>query len=250
MKRHEARNISLVANVSRDVLCKRFTAQREVQANALEAAALRLTKLQRSSWHAIAWEKHNAAPEGVRCTRAAPIHARMPATGGPPMPATCGPPKPATGGHPMPATDGHLVTAATSPSSSSVSTSSVLKRRSSTMTSSEQTYPSCIEGEPGHRQSPLRASHKRQLRASRKRQLRASHRRQLSPGHRRQRRCPPDQGPVQSGTEQAHRRCKGAVGTAESTYLEHSMYTPSVGRVGRSQHTGPPKPNAKTCCAP
>ena len=139
MKRHEARNISLVANVSRDVLCKRFTAEREVQANALEAAALRLKQLQRSSWHAIAWEKHNVAPEGVRCTRAAPIHARMPATGGPPMPATGGPPKPATGGHPMPATDGHLATAATSPSSSSVSTSSVLKRRSSTMTSSEQT---------------------------------------------------------------------------------------------------------------
>jgi len=102
VKRHEARNISLLANVSRDLMCRRFTQQREKRAAALDAAARRLRMLRRSGWQAIAWEKHDAAPEGVRATQE--WRAQVLATAGPPMPATGGPSMPATSGPSMPAT--------------------------------------------------------------------------------------------------------------------------------------------------
>ena len=113
VKRHEARNISLIGNVSRELLCRSFTRQREAQAAALNAAAAALRKAQRKSWQAYAWEWHNAAPIGLRCTGRI-LHKSllpppsqplcMPATGGPSEPSepatggTSEPSEPATGG--------------------------------------------------------------------------------------------------------------------------------------------------------
>ena len=39
-------------------------------------------KLKRSSWQTIAWEKHEAYPQGVRCTNDATLRRPLPATGG------------------------------------------------------------------------------------------------------------------------------------------------------------------------
>ena len=74
VKRREARNITLVGNVSRDLLCKRFTREREAQARVLEDAAKDLRDRRKASWVAIAWAKHDAAPPGIPFQR--------PATGG------------------------------------------------------------------------------------------------------------------------------------------------------------------------
>ena len=44
-KRREQRNISLLANVSRDLLCTRFTRQRDEQARAIDVAAKKVEAL-------------------------------------------------------------------------------------------------------------------------------------------------------------------------------------------------------------
>jgi hypothetical protein len=95
VKRREGRNITLLANVSRDLLCRRFTKQREEQAAAIEDAENAYRKLKQSSWNAIAWEKHDAAPDGLQFKRqpASAGDSEMPATRGRPV-------RPATGGHP------------------------------------------------------------------------------------------------------------------------------------------------------
>ena len=58
VKRREGRNITLLANVSRDLLCRRFTMQRSVEAQEIEDAYNTVRKLKRCSWQSIAWEKH------------------------------------------------------------------------------------------------------------------------------------------------------------------------------------------------
>ena len=66
VKRREGRNVSLLANVSRDLLCTRFTRQRDEQARVIEAAAKKVEALKISNWQKIAWEIHDAAPQGKR----------------------------------------------------------------------------------------------------------------------------------------------------------------------------------------
>ena len=56
VKLREDRNISLLSNVSRELLCRRFTMQREKMAKPIEDAAQQLRKLMRSSWNARAWD--------------------------------------------------------------------------------------------------------------------------------------------------------------------------------------------------
>ena len=58
VKRREARHISLLANVSRDLLCTQFTKQQATQAKIIEAASERLRKLRRSGWSAIGRPQH------------------------------------------------------------------------------------------------------------------------------------------------------------------------------------------------
>ena len=84
VKRRETSNITLLANVSMDLLCRRFTAQRSPAAQRIDAASEVLWKLKRSSLQAIAWEKCDVSPQGVRCTADAPLRSRtsLPATGG------------------------------------------------------------------------------------------------------------------------------------------------------------------------
>ena len=87
VKRKEGRNITLIGNVSRDLLCRRFTHQRDKQAKEIELAQRRVEQLRRSGWHAIAWERHDTSHDGVRFTSGI----AMPATGGGvAMPATGG----------------------------------------------------------------------------------------------------------------------------------------------------------------
>ena len=66
VKRREGRNVSLLANVSRDLLCTRFTRQRDEQARVIDAAAKKVEALKISNWQKIAWEIHDAAPQGKR----------------------------------------------------------------------------------------------------------------------------------------------------------------------------------------
>ena len=65
VKRREGRNITLLGNVSMDLLCRRFTARRSAAAQRIEAASEVLQKLKRSSWQAIAWQRDDAFPKGV-----------------------------------------------------------------------------------------------------------------------------------------------------------------------------------------
>ena len=66
-KRREQRHVSLLANVSRDLLCTQFTTRQAAQAKVIADATTRLTKLKRSGWSAIAWE--TAPPVGQRITK-------------------------------------------------------------------------------------------------------------------------------------------------------------------------------------
>ena len=65
VKRREGRNIALLGNVSLDLLCRQFNARRCAAEKLIEEASETLRKLKRSSWHAIAWQKHEAYPQGV-----------------------------------------------------------------------------------------------------------------------------------------------------------------------------------------
>ena len=56
VKRREARNISLVSNVSRNMLCTRFARQNEELASELAAAQVDVRRLKISRWNSIAWE--------------------------------------------------------------------------------------------------------------------------------------------------------------------------------------------------
>ena len=82
VKRHETTNITLLGNVSLNLLCRRFNARRSEDDKQLEKASEELRKLKRSGWKAIAWEKHEAYPQGVRSTCDTPIRRSRLATGG------------------------------------------------------------------------------------------------------------------------------------------------------------------------
>ena len=111
VKRREGRNVSLLANVSRDLLCTRFTRQRDEQARAIDVAAKTVEALKISTWKSIAWETHGAAPQGKRFQNG---HGPWVSHGS------------ATGGHAS-ATGG---TPATSTSATFSTSSSCLQRRS------------------------------------------------------------------------------------------------------------------------
>ena len=76
VKRREGRNITLLGNVSLDLLCRRFNKRRVETAEPVDAAEEVLRKLERSSWQAIAWEKSDVFPQGVRSTVDAPLRYR------------------------------------------------------------------------------------------------------------------------------------------------------------------------------
>ena len=67
VKKREGRHISLLGNVSRDLLCRKFNIWRENKCQLLEHAAQRLQKAKRANWNAIAWHlDFNNAPLGHR----------------------------------------------------------------------------------------------------------------------------------------------------------------------------------------
>ena len=95
VKRREGRNISLIGNVSRDLLCRRFSHLRTAQALAIDSAQSRVDKLRRTNWTAFAWQIDGCPTEGVRF-ESQPLAAEVPAVcGKAAMPHTCGVPAPA-----------------------------------------------------------------------------------------------------------------------------------------------------------
>ena len=143
VKRREGRNISLLANVSRDLLCTRFTRQRDEQARAIDAAAKKVEALKFSTWHSIAWEKHSAAPQGKRIQASASgghgsatgghvsaTGGQGPATGGQDPDTVCHAPAQPSGGHGS-ATGGHGSASGGAPATSTSATLS--------------TYSSCLQ---------------------------------------------------------------------------------------------------------
>ena len=73
VKRREGRNVTLLGNVSLDLLCRRFHARRSAEARRIEEASEVLRKLKYSAWQAIAWERHGTFPQGVRFNADAPF---------------------------------------------------------------------------------------------------------------------------------------------------------------------------------
>ena len=83
VKRREGRNITLLANVSCDLICRRFAQQRLQLAEKIDRAQRQLKQLKRQSWQAIAWERYDAAPHGARFSKPqAAENSEMPAAGG------------------------------------------------------------------------------------------------------------------------------------------------------------------------
>ena len=81
VKRREARSITLLGNVSRELLCRRFARAREVEARALLVAAEEVQTAKRKSWHAILWGTFEA-PRSIPWPILGATSARGPATGG------------------------------------------------------------------------------------------------------------------------------------------------------------------------
>ena len=69
VKRYEVRQLSLLSNVSRDLLHKQFVVWREAQAGEMERCAARVRKLRTSRWQAIAWELDQSRPIGRRISQ-------------------------------------------------------------------------------------------------------------------------------------------------------------------------------------
>ena len=109
VKKRESRHISLLGNVSRDMLCRKFHIWRENKCQLLEHAAQRLQKAKKANWNAIAWHlDFNNAPLGRRYT---------PTTApGPRVIAATGNTEPASGGS-EPASGGSCLCARSEPAS-------------------------------------------------------------------------------------------------------------------------------------
>ena len=70
VKQREARRISLVSTISRDVLCRQFTHWRETNCREVDKWATRLRKLKNARWNSIAWQQLDSdlRPLGLRIT--------------------------------------------------------------------------------------------------------------------------------------------------------------------------------------
>ena len=64
VKRYEIRQLSLLSNVSRELLHKQFVKCREAQALEMERWAARVRKLRKTRWQSIAWELDHSRPIG------------------------------------------------------------------------------------------------------------------------------------------------------------------------------------------
>ena len=69
VKRYEARQLSLLSNVSKDLLHKQFVQCREAQALEMERCAENVRKLRKTRWQSIAWELDHSRPIGRRISQ-------------------------------------------------------------------------------------------------------------------------------------------------------------------------------------
>ena len=82
VKRYEVRQLSLLSNVSRELLHKQFVQCREAQALEMERCAERVRKLRKARWQSIDWELDHTRPIGRRISQKNRSILLEPAAGG------------------------------------------------------------------------------------------------------------------------------------------------------------------------